>query len=505
MTQSDPFPSLPEYNILKELGSGGTANVYLAEHTVLHREEAIKVLKQHLAADPAAASRFLAEARTTALLSHPHIVPVYTVSSANLIQPYFTMQFIYGADLSEILRQLGRLEFRRLLPLLLQVSSALDFAHSKGVIHRDVKPSNILISQRDGIERAFVTDFGIAKSSANVGQTRMTQVGTFLGTPAYMSPESALGDELSALSDQYSLAVVAYEALLGFGPFKGDAESTPARLLVAHATSTPLHASEVDPTIPRAVGDVLARALSKTQNERFASCTAFVEALEDGFQRLVAASASDSPLTTLQAKLVERQVKPADTHIETNGAADAGEQPSVYRAETRAAVALGADDKKSKVRRGPILAAVGAVLGALGILLIVRAALPTNPSKPGQSQHIYRPDDPKDKPAPILQGAQNAEVTTSKEGLQENDGLSGSPVTSGVSQNTTGASNRRPVTRRKTPRQNQAKSRASQKAAQDAQRARIANEGKKEMREAERQFQREGKDLGSDPRKLSGN
>jgi len=205
---------IPGYTIIKELGRGGMASVYLAMQESVERKVALKVMLQALAADPSFSERFLREAKIVAQLSHPHIVAVFDVAiSGN--HHYIAMEFHEGGELKD---KIGEgLAIKEVLRITKQMAKALDFAHKKGYVHRDIKPENVLFKSDGDI---VLSDFGIARASN--ANTRMTATGSVIGTPHYMSPEQAQGQELDGRSDLYSLGVVFFEMLVGTVPYKGD-------------------------------------------------------------------------------------------------------------------------------------------------------------------------------------------------------------------------------------------------------------------------------------------
>lgn len=208
--------ALPGYTIEKQLGRGGMARVYLARHTVLDRLVAIKVLSKDLDGDKSFSDRFMREARIVANLNHQNIITVHDVGVYNEFH-YIAMEYLPGETLDDKIKK--KLDITQVLSVAKQIASALDFAHKKGIVHRDVKPDNILFRE-DGT--AVLTDFGIARSAKS--ETKMTATGTVIGTPHYMSPEQAQGQEIGPWSDLYSLGIVLYEMLSGEVPF--DADST---------------------------------------------------------------------------------------------------------------------------------------------------------------------------------------------------------------------------------------------------------------------------------------
>src|SRR5438309_10781215 len=234
------------------------AVVYRAMDLRLNRTVAIKVLPPDIAFNSDVKTRFIREAQTAAQLSHPNIVPIYSVDeneTSHLV--YFVMSFIDGESLGARLAREGAWPVDRTVRVLRDVADALAYAHSCGVVHRDIKPDNILIDRASG--RPMVTDFGIARAAA--GETRLTITGVAVGTPAYMSPEQAVGErEVDGRSDLYSLAVVAYHMLVGEPPFK--AGNTPA-MLVKHVSERPRPIRERRPEVPSYLAVAIDRALAK--------------------------------------------------------------------------------------------------------------------------------------------------------------------------------------------------------------------------------------------------
>ena len=261
-----------QYVVDEEIGRGGMAVVYRATDSRLHRRVAIKVLPPELAFNADVRERFLREAQTSAQLAHPHIVPIYTVDEREGLV-YFVMALVDGETLGQRLLKGPRLPLAQVRTILADVADALAYAHSNGVVHRDVKPDNIMLDRLTG--RAMVTDFGIARAAA--GDSRLTVTGVAIGTPAYMSPEQALGErELDGRSDIYSLGVIGYELLAGEPPFK--AANTPA-MLVKHVSETPRPLRERCPDAPAGLVNAITRALAKKPEDRWADANDFRDAL----------------------------------------------------------------------------------------------------------------------------------------------------------------------------------------------------------------------------------
>jgi serine/threonine-protein kinase len=262
------------YTIEREIGAGGMATVYLAEDLKHSRKVAIKVLRPELAAT-IGPDRFLREIETAARLSHPHILPLYDSGAADAIL-YYVMPYVRGESLQQKLMRERQLSIEDALDITRQVASALDFAHSEGVLHRDVKPENILLHEGE----AMVADFGIALAMHSATGGRLTETGLLVGTPEYMSPEQTVGEPvLDARSDVYSLGCVLYEMLAGESPHTGPT----AQAVIAKRLTSPVPAvRRLRSTVPVRVERALMKALATDPADRFASAAAFVEALSEG-------------------------------------------------------------------------------------------------------------------------------------------------------------------------------------------------------------------------------
>ncbi len=265
------------YDVEREIGRGGMGVVYRAIDKRLKRPVAIKLLPPELSFRRDIRQRFQREAETAAQLSHPNIVPIYSVDEVgNLV--FFVMACVDGDNLATQLRNRGPLPPEEVRRYLTEVADALAYAHARGVIHRDIKPDNILIDALDG--RALVTDFGIARAAEGGEGARLTATGLAIGTPAYMSPEQASGDrDVDGRSDLYSLGVVAYQMLVGEPPFTGT--STPA-LLVKHLSETPVPVEERRPDAPPMLAALVMRLLEKDPEHRLQSAAEFAQVLRSG-------------------------------------------------------------------------------------------------------------------------------------------------------------------------------------------------------------------------------
>jgi beta-lactam-binding protein with PASTA domain/tRNA A-37 threonylcarbamoyl transferase component Bud32 len=287
------------YRIVRRLGAGGMANVYMAEDEELDRPVAIKILNDRYANDELFVERFRREARSAAALSHPNIVSIYDRGEAEGTY-YIAMEVIDGASLKELIRQNGRLRPAQAIAYTRQILSALRFAHKNGIVHRDIKPHNILIGAE---ERLKVTDFGIARA----GASQMTEAGSIMGTAHYLSPEQARGAQVTAASDLYSVGVVLYEMLTGDVPFTGD---TPVEIAMKHLNDAPRPPSARVPGIPADLDRIVMRALAKDPQDRYRS-----------------AEELDSDLARVEAGLpIARETTDAATAILAGTAATAATQ-----------------------------------------------------------------------------------------------------------------------------------------------------------------------------------
>lgn len=267
------------YTVDRELGGGGMSHVFLAQETALGRNVVVKVLRGDLAAG-LSAERFAREVRLAASLQHPNIVPVLATGVADGL-PYYTMPYVRGESLRAQIK-VGKLSQRDAISILRDVARALLYAHGEGVIHRDIKSENVLLSG----DAAVVTDFGIAKA-ISLAQTSapdrpdpatLTQAGSTVGTPAYMAPEQVAGDAIDHRADLYSWGLVAYEVLTGAHPFAGKA--TGAQLLAAQIQQAPSNLTETAPDIPPSVADVVMRCLNKSPDDRPSSAVDILENLD---------------------------------------------------------------------------------------------------------------------------------------------------------------------------------------------------------------------------------
>ncbi|MDA8202706.1 MAG: protein kinase, partial [Chloroflexi bacterium] len=258
------------YRLVEVLGQGGVATVYRATDSQLGRDVAVKVLRPEYGHDPDFVARFRQEAQAAASLSHPNIVGVYDFG-IDADGPYIVMEYIDGEDVATLVRRNGPLPPRQAARLSAEVAHALAAAHARGIVHRDVKPGNVLVAA-DG--RVKVTDFGIARAWADA---RLTLPGVTLGSVHYMSPEQALGEQATEVSDVYSLGVVLYELLTGRRPWEGD---TAAAVAMARIGTPPPRVADIRPGVPATLDAIDRRALEPDPAARFPSAGALAEALE---------------------------------------------------------------------------------------------------------------------------------------------------------------------------------------------------------------------------------
>jgi hypothetical protein len=266
--------TLGDFTIEELVGRGGMGLVYRAVQVGLERKVALKVIAPHLAEDHVFQDRFRREARQAAAIDHPSIIPVYAAGEI-AGRLYLAMRYVTGTDLSSLLLAEGRLTPERTMAILGQIAGALDAAHAGGLVHRDVKPANILIEQRTGFrERAYLTDFGLVRHASD---TALTQTGSWLGTVNYMPPEQfQAAGAVDGRADQYSLACVAFEMLTGAPPFPRDSDP---QAMFAHLNDPPPQLSQARPELPSETDAVLTKALAKLPADRYGSCAEFISTL----------------------------------------------------------------------------------------------------------------------------------------------------------------------------------------------------------------------------------
>jgi hypothetical protein len=344
------------YQLVTLLAQGGMAEVWEAVDEVLTRPVAVKILLPHLAADTAFVTRFRHEAVSAARLSDPHIVSIYDTCSDGDVEA-IVMELVRGTTLRRLLDEQGSLSPRQAVDIAVQVAVALEHAHGNGLVHRDVKPANILLSD-DG--RVLVADFGIAKAAE--GGADLTEVGQVVGTAKYLSPEQVEGGPLDARSDVYALGVVIYEMVCGRPPFAGDNATTTA---VARLTSLPLRPRQVRAGIPRVLEHEVLRAMARQPGDRHASAAELRSALE----RLDLGKAGGDDLTVAGDATV---FSPSGSASSFPSASPPGERAAPtggHRGERPAPAPSFAQSERRWLVPAALIVVVAATLGVVGVLL----------------------------------------------------------------------------------------------------------------------------------------
>jgi len=334
------------YRVVSRLGSGGMADVYLADDELLGRQVAVKVLHRHFAEDQEFVERFRREASSAARLSHPNIVGIFDRGEWNGTY-YIAMEYVAGRSLKTIVREQGALPPATAIEIVIQILRAARFAHKRGVIHRDLKPHNVILDEEG---RARVTDFGIARA----GASDMTMTGSIMGTAQYLSPEQAQGQPVTAASDVYSVGVILYELLTGVVPFDGE---TAVAIAFKHVSAEPVAPSRLNPAVSPSLDLVTARALAKDPAERYQGADDFIAALERERQNI--AVSPGAPLLQM----------PAARHFEVEPSAPFTDGPP-----------------RGKRLWWVLAALTVAVVATLAVLLLTSAGKVTVPDVIGQTQ-----------------------------------------------------------------------------------------------------------------------
>ncbi len=276
------------YQLLERLGSGGMADVYRSRDLMLDRYVAIKVLRKDFSTNAEFQNQFRLEARAAANLSHPNIVTVYDVGKAGDVV-FMAMEYLQGPELGDLMRRDGGLALEQAIDIAAQISEGLAYAHERGVVHRDIKPPNIMVLDGGLVK---ITDFGIARRRSSEVQT---QTGMLLGSPRYMSPEVFLGKKADARSDIFSLGIILYEVLTGVAPFSGDSVSA---LMYQTINFMPPAPGSLRASVPAMLDFIVAKTLAKNPDERYADARALAADLRDCARRLPGESATAAGVST---------------------------------------------------------------------------------------------------------------------------------------------------------------------------------------------------------------
>jgi len=362
------------YRIERRIGVGGMSTVQLAFDQRLERYVAIKLLAEHLADDPTFVSRFRREALAAARLVHPNIVQVFDFGfDERQHQHFIVMEHVSGRSCAELLRDLGHLEVDQAVEIISQACRGLDYAHRNGVVHRDVKPGNLLVSDSDVVKLA---DFGIARAT---DQSSITQAGSVLGTAAYLAPEQARGEEAGPRADIYSLGVVAYQLMSGRLPYEA---SSLAELALKQQRESPIPLDELNPQVPRELADAVAVALSIDPEGRYADAPAFAEAARRGAEGVAlaataqAARAGSAAATRVLGSTATAATRLAPRSRPTAATRLAGPQTARQPAVSRrpAPVRVQQPQELAAPRRGRALRRFLVVLGLVALFVAAVAA-----------------------------------------------------------------------------------------------------------------------------------
>ncbi len=394
---------LLQYRLDEVIGRGGMGLVYLAFDTRLERRVAVKIMAPQVASEESFRVRFEREARMAAAIDHPNIIPIYDTGEAQGVL-YLAMRYVQGTDLRSLLVHDGALPPDRAVSVLRQVASALDAAHTQGIVHRDVKPANILIasgSSSDDADHVYLTDFGLTKRFSQASRA-LTATGQFVGTIDYVAPEQIEGKDVDGRADQYSLACVMYECLTGVVPF---VETSDIATLFAHVHQPVPVPSQVRPDLPPGIDQAIGRAMSKAPADRFPTCGEFVMAIRDAFRGQSAGGpVSHPPMpvpppippAALSARPVPRGPAPGQgAEPDSDAMSSAGLQPpppAITPPPRRTVAAKPPAGAAPPNRRHAALGAIAAVAAVLIVAAVIVVVLPKgkstqHPPTNGPTQH----------------------------------------------------------------------------------------------------------------------
>jgi len=361
------------YEVLSKLGQGGMGVVYIAEQAMIGRKVALKVLRMEMVRDKSSVQRFLVEAKAIASLRSAHTITLHDFGVTKEGLLYYTMELLEGTPLSDLVKKQGPMPYRRAADIILQTLDSLEEAHDAGIMHRDLKPDNLFVSQHRGQDHVSVLDFGIAKLVGDSSMDTITKTGMICGTPAYLSPEQAMGHKVTTASDIYSLGIVFYELLAGSPPFQ---KTTAMEVLMSHVNETPQLVNVKNPEvrIPAAIDRLIQKALAKKAEDRIGTAVQFrreleaaLSAAQEGDKVSLAPMATGEAGTRTLAGLQETAVTPVPAP------AARIEVPDESADGDGARVATDGDGARVEPRGGRGVL-VGAAVGA-GVALVVLLAL----------------------------------------------------------------------------------------------------------------------------------
>lgn len=373
------------YWLIEVIGEGGMGKVYKAHDTVIDRDVAVKVLSTELGAEPGFRERFRREAHTAARLTEPHIIPIHDTGEVNG-RLYLVMPIINGTDVGTLLKREGPMSPHRAVVVIEQLAAALDAAHAAGLVHRDVKPSNALLTNRDF---TYLIDFGIAH---NVAATRVTKTGAIIGTLAYMAPERFTDGVADARADVYSLTCLLHECLTGAQPYPGDSAE---QQITAHLTRNPPKPADLNPAVPAAFNDVISRGMAKRPMDRFASAGELA--------RAASAAAEFSQAPTVLASDPRQQVETSQFSTRWPNPDGTGDTPYAEHLHT-------AQPPERKFGHGRLVLVAGAVAAFVVAALIAALLILRNNQAPPSAS------DAKVSTAPTS-GAKTTESSTLRTSL----------------------------------------------------------------------------------------
>jgi serine/threonine protein kinase len=356
------------YRIERRLGRGGMGILYLAVEPGLDRRVALKLIAPEAAAEEVFAKRFAEESRIAASIEHPNVVPIYSAGKEGGV-PYIAMRFVAGSDLGRRIDRDGKLDPAHAVALIAQVGNGLDAIHAAGLVHRDVKPANVLLSGEEGEEHAYITDFGVARNVAT--QSGLTQTGRFVGTLDYVAPEQIAGGQVDARVDVYALGCLLFKLLTGRVPFPREGE---AARLYAHLNDPPPAPSLYQPSIPMALDDVVIRAMSKAPEDRYPSAGDLGRAAAAALSGAPVAIPERTVATGAAATVEPKTMAPAPTEPTVESAPVEPAPPPTEETAVEVSPSIGRKSSTS-VRAGRRRLALGAGLVGLAAIAIVAIVL----------------------------------------------------------------------------------------------------------------------------------